>query len=85
MKETSSKTATQLAAKKLVRKYRILATRKPCKRPSPVVDGAEPENDEISDREDTINTLETIAVLQPDKNAQLAAKKSVKKKRKKSG
>ena len=75
LKETSSTTATQLAAKKPVRKYRILARRKAYKRPHPVVDGTEPENDKISDREDTINTLETIAVLQPGKNDQLAAKK----------
>ena len=75
LKETSSTTATQLTAKKLVRKYRILARRKPYKRSPPVVDGTEPENDEISESKDTINTLETIAVLQPGKNAQLAAKK----------
>ena len=32
-------------------------------------------NPEEIDREDTIETLENIAVLQPGKNAQLAAKK----------
>ena len=52
-----------------------MARRKPYKRSPPVVDGTEPENDEISESKDTINTLETIAVLQPGKNAQLAAKK----------
>lgn len=52
-----------------------MARRKPYKRSPPAVDGTEPENDEISECKDTINTLETIAVLQPGKNAQLAAKK----------
>ena len=75
LKTTSGTTAKQLAAKNIVRKYRSLARKKIYKRPPPVVDETEPDNDEIRDRKDIINTLEDIAVLQPGKNAQLAVKK----------
>ena len=75
LKTTSGATPKQLVAKNIVGKYRNLARKKQYKRPPLFVDETEPHNDQISDREDTINALEDIAVLQPGKNAQLAAKK----------
>ena len=77
LKESGS--ATQLAAKNIVKKYRNMRNQKPYKRPHPAVVEAETDHDEISNREDTINTLDTIAELQPGKNAQIAAKKITKK------
>lgn len=67
--------ATQVAAKNIVEKYRNLARKKPYKRPPPAVIEAETNDDEISNKEDTINTLDTIAELQPSKNTQTATKK----------
>ena len=69
-KKTSS---GQIAAKKLVKKYRNLARKKPYKRPisAPTVDVTE----EVSDNEDTINDIDNIATLQPGRNAQIVVKK----------
>ena len=71
LKKTSG---TQLAAKKIVKKYKNTARKKPYTIPPRAVD-AETNNDEISGREDPINCLDDIAELQPSKKAQIAAKK----------
>ena len=67
--------ATQVAAKNIVEKYRNLARKKPYKRPPPAAIEAETNDDEISNKEGTINTLDTTAELQPGKNTQTATKK----------
>ena len=69
LKKTSGTTAAQLATKKLVKKYRNLARKKPFKRLPPATDDTAEINDE------DINNLDTIAKLEPGKNAQIAAKK----------
>ena len=66
--------ATQLVAKNIAKKYRNLVRKKPYKRPPAGVVERKTKNDDISDGEDTLNTFDTIAELQPGKNAQIAAK-----------
>ena len=69
LKITSGTTATQLAAKKLVKKYKNLARKKPFKRTPPATYDTAKVNDE------DINNLDTIAELETGKNEQIAAKK----------
>ena len=69
--------ATKITAKNIVNKYRKMARKSPYKVSDIVLE--EPSDTEEIDKIDTIETLEDIAALQPDKNAQLAAKKISKK------
>ena len=65
---------TQLEAKKTVKKYGNLTRKKPYGRP-PTLATVAVENEEVRDKEDTLNDLDTIAELQPDRNVQTAAKR----------
>ena len=75
MKKTSATWSRQIAAKNFVKKCRNLAGRTPYQRPLQTDADKEQKDDEVSDQEDTINTLDVIAELHPGKNSQIAAKK----------
>ena len=65
--------AAKITAKKIVDKYRKAARKRSYTIPNVVLE--EPSNTEDVDRIDTKETLQDMAILQPRKNAQLAAKK----------
>ena len=75
-----SNLARNVTAKNITKEYRNIARKTPYKVPNVVLE--EPSNAEDIDRVDTIEILDDIDTFQPVKNAQLAAKKISKKRKK---